>query len=79
MAKAKSKNVEAMDPEIRDLQKIMLIIAKSISINLMDLESFDKKYDSGYLTVLKLLNKIGEEVEIESLKNRNKVSRKYKQ
>ncbi len=43
MAKAKSKNVEAMDPEIRDLQKIMLIIAKSISINLMDLESFDKK------------------------------------
>ncbi len=63
------KNVEAMDPEIRDLQKIMLIIAKSISINLMDLESFYKKYDSGYLTVLKLLNKIGEEVEIESLKN----------
>ena len=53
----------------RALQKIMLIIAKSISINLMDLESFDKKYDNGYLTVLKLLNKIGEEADIESLKN----------
>lgn len=63
------KNVEKIESEIRDLQKIMLIIAKSISINLMDLESFDKKYDNGYLTVLKLLNKIGEEADIESLKN----------
>lgn len=63
------KNVDTMKPEIRDLQKIMLIIAKSISINLMDLESFDETYDKGYITVLKLLNKIGEEVDIETLKD----------
>ncbi len=63
------ENVDSMNPEIRDLQKIMLIIAKSISINLMDLESFDKNYDKGYLTVLKLLNKIGDEADIETLKN----------
>ncbi len=63
------KNVDSMNPEIRDLQKIMLIIAKSISINLMDLESFDKNYDKGYLTILKLLNKIGENTEVESLKD----------
>lgn len=44
----------------------MLIIAKSISINLMDLESYGKNYDNGYVTVLKLLNKIGE---VESLKS----------
>ncbi len=68
------KNVETMNPEIRDLQKIMLIIAKSISINLMDLESFDKNYDKGYLTILKLLNKIGEDTDIESLKTEIKSS-----
>lgn len=63
------KKIELMDAKARDLQKIMLIIAKSISINLMDLESFDKNYDNGYLTVLKLLNKLSENPEIESLKN----------
>lgn len=61
-------NLDKLSTELRDLQKIMLIIAKSISINLMDLESFDKKYEKGYLTVLKLINKIGENIEIETLK-----------
>lgn len=70
------ENVDSMNPEIRDLQKIMLIIAKSISINLMDLESFDKSYDKGYLTILKLLNKIGENTEIESLKDEIKSASK---
>ena len=60
------KNIDTTTSDIRDLQKIMLIIAKSISINLMDLESYGKNYDNGYVTVLKLLNKIGE---VESLKN----------
>lgn len=64
-----NNKVKTMDAKVRDLQKIMLIIAKSISINLMDLESFDKNYDNGYLTVLKLLNKLSENPEIESLKN----------
>lgn len=68
------KNVDTMDPEIRDLQKIMLIIAKSISINLLDLESFDKNYDKGYLTVLKILNNIGENSDIEHLKNEIKTA-----
>lgn len=62
------KSLEELSVEIRDLQKIILIIAKSISINLMDLESFNKDYEKGYLTVLKLINKIGENSEIESLK-----------
>lgn len=64
-----NKNLEKLSIEVRDLQKIMLIIAKSISINLMDLESFDKNYEKGYVTVLKLINKIGEDSDVETLKN----------
>lgn len=62
------KSLEKLSIETRDLQKIMLIISKSISINLMDLESFDKNYEKGYLSILKLINKIGEEASQEELK-----------
>lgn len=63
-----NKSLKELSTEIRDLQKIMLIISKSISINLIDLESFEKKYEKGYLTILKLINKIGENNEVENLK-----------
>lgn len=55
---------------IRDLYNIILIIAKSISINLIELNSFNKKYESGFQVVLKLLTMIDSKKEdIEELKN----------
>ena len=36
-----NRGVKNISPEIRDLYNIMLVISKSISINLLDLESFE--------------------------------------
>lgn len=53
----------------RDFYNIMLVIAKSISINLLDLESFGKTYDEGFLAILKLLHLINlEEQDVSQLK-----------
>ena len=61
---------EKISNDIRDLYNIMLVISKSLSINLLDLESFDKNYDQAFTTVLKLLTQINiEEENIEILKN----------
>ena len=61
--------IEQIPIKIRDLYNIMLVITKSISINLLDLESFDKEHAKAFATVLNLLSKINlEEQNIEVLK-----------
>lgn len=52
------KRVRNISQEIRDLYKILFVIAKSICINVLDLESFDIDEQEGYLTILKLLNSL---------------------
>ena len=55
--------------EIRNLFQIMLVISKSISINLLDLESMGESDKSGFNMILKLFNAIdSEEKESENLK-----------
>jgi len=51
-------NVEKTSDEIRNLFKIMLITAKSLSLNLLDLESYGVKNDEIFLNLLTLLNTI---------------------
>lgn len=64
------KAVEQVPAKIRDLYQIMLVITKSLSINLLDLESFDKKYEKAFLTILETLNSINiEERDVEKLVN----------
>ena len=58
---------EQIPAEIRDLYNIMLIIAKSISIDLLDLESFDKNSKDGFKTILQLLSKINLEEKDENI------------
>ena len=56
--------------KIRDLYNIMLVISKSISINLLDLKSFDKESLEGFSTILNLLSRINlEEKNVEILKS----------
>lgn len=43
---------------IRDMYNIILIIAKSLSINLLDLESFEKNNIEAFSTILRLLSQI---------------------
>ena len=60
---------EKVSTEIRDLYNTMLVIAKSLSINLIELESFDKQYEASFLMVIKLLSNINiEEQNVEFLK-----------
>ena len=64
-----SRGLEKIPTEIRDLYNIMLVIAKSLSINLLDLESFNKKHDIAFSRILNLLSKINlEEKDITVLK-----------
>ena len=49
---------ENISTEIRDLYNIMLVISKSISINLVDLESYEENYEKGFSTVISLLSLI---------------------
>ena len=61
--------LENIPAEIRDLYNIILVIAKSLSINLLDLESFNKESEIAFKTILDLLGKINlEENDIEKLK-----------
>lgn len=61
---------EKIKTDIRNLYSIMLVISKSISINLLELKSFNENYDTGFSTILELLNKINlEENNIEILKS----------
>lgn len=49
---------KSLSTETRDLYNITLIILKSLSINILDLKSFEKNFDIGFSTILKLLNLI---------------------
>lgn len=65
-----NRALENIPTDIRDLYNIMLVIAKSISINLLDLESFDKEHEDAFSTILTLLRKINlEEKNIDVLKS----------
>jgi len=55
--------------QIRDLYNIMLVIIKSLSINLLDLETFGKTGEKGFETILNILSRINlEEKDVEILK-----------
>lgn len=50
------KEAKSLSPETRDLYKILFVLAKSICINVLDLESFDIEDSDGYISILRLLN-----------------------
>lgn len=65
-----NRGLKNIPTAIRDLYNIMLVIAKSLSINLLDLESFDKEHKEAFTTILNLLSKINlEEKNLETLKS----------
>lgn len=65
-----NRGLEKIPSEIRDLYNIMLVISKSISINILDLESFNKESKDAFSKILNLLSKINlEEKDIEVLKS----------
>ena len=60
---------ENLPSNIRDIYNTMLVIANSIAINLLDLKTYNKDSEQGFLSILKLLSKINiEEQSIELLK-----------
>lgn len=52
------RSQEEIPAEIRDLFNIILVIANSLSVNLLDLMSFGKQYDIAFEMILNLLSKI---------------------
>ena len=50
------KRIKNLSESMRDLYRIMFVLAKSICINILDLESFG--VDDGYILILELLNKL---------------------
>ena len=60
---------ENLSAEIRDLYNIMLVIAKSLAVNLLDLESFEKSFNKAFGFIIDILNEINlEDKNIENLK-----------
>lgn len=60
---------ERLSLQVRDLYNIMLVIAKSLAVNLLDLESFGKSSDNAFKYIINILNEINlEEKNIENLK-----------
>lgn len=65
-----NRSQEKLKNNTRDLYNIMLVIAKSLSINLIELKSFEEKYNIGFSTILEILDKINlKEDNIETLKS----------
>ena len=52
------KKVQEIPREIRDLYKILFVVAKSLCTNILDLETFGVKEEEGYVMILKLLNSL---------------------
>ena len=50
--------VSAIPPAMRDLHQIVLVISRSLSINLLNLESFGVEFDGGFSALLTLLDSI---------------------
>lgn len=62
--------ISTIPSNIRDLFKIMMIVAKSISINILDIQSYDISEKEGFLTLLNLLNAINiNNHDVDELKN----------
>ena len=63
------KKVKEHSQEIQDLYRILFVIAKSICINVLDLETFEIESNDGYLMILTLLNSLNlEELDPSELK-----------
>lgn len=54
--------------EIRNMYKIIFVLAKSICANIFDLESFNVEEKDGYLTILNLINSLNNETSQEKVK-----------
>jgi len=52
------KKIKLISQEIRDLYRISFVLAKSICINILDLETFGIDSEEGYLAILRLLNSL---------------------
>ena len=52
------KKVKELSQETQDLYRIIFVIAKSICINVLDLETFEIESNDGYLMILTLLNSL---------------------
>lgn len=64
------KKTRRISIEIRNLYTVLFIIAKSICINILDLESLDIVDMEGYITVLRLLDSINTEgQDVEKIKS----------
>ena len=65
------KKTKSLSAETRDLYKILFVLAKSICINVLDLESLGIEDKIGYISILKLLNSLNtneQENDINALK-----------
>ena len=59
-----------LNTKIRDLYNIVLVISKSLSINILDLESFNKSFNEGFIVILEMLNLLDiEEENIDKIKS----------
>ena len=57
--------------EIRDLHQTIMVISRSLSLNMLDLASFEQNYDTEFLVLLDMFNTIGtENVDINTLKEK---------
>lgn len=52
------KKLKLISQEVRDLYRISFVLAKSICINILDLETFGVDAEEGYLSILRLLNSL---------------------
>lgn len=66
-----NRALEEITSEIRDLYNIILVITKSLSINLLDLESFGNESNEAFVMILDLLGRINlEENDVNLLKSK---------
>ncbi len=64
-----AQSQKALSSEIRDLFNIILIITKSLSVSLLELQDYKKENSSTFKEILTLLSKINiEEIDVEYLK-----------
>ena len=64
------KGAKALSQEVRDLYKVLFVIAKSICINILDLETYEAEEPEGYLTILQILDSLNSvEQDVEKIKS----------
>lgn len=68
--KAFQKSLQNLNAETRDLYNIMLVISKSLSINILDLETFNKSFNEGFVVILEILSFLNiEEENLDKIKS----------